>query len=90
MHISHPIKLKIQINKAVTDIAGSSSYGLLNAQKLASNPETQALANRNVENVVYWCIAMFYSAWDWSSIYAVEIGGEGGGEVFTEAPFARM
>ena len=60
------------------DVEGLSSYGPLNAQRLAANPETQDQANRNVENVVYWCISMFFSAWDWSSTYAAEIGGAKG------------
>lgn len=55
------------------DVDNPNSYGATNAARLAEKPETQDKASRNIENVVYWCIAMFYKEWDWSSLYAAEV-----------------
>lgn len=55
----------------VDDTAGvPASYSATNAKILAEKADTQDKANRNIENVVYWCIAMFYDEWNWSTLSA--------------------
>ena len=46
------------------------SYSATNAKRLAETSATQDKANRNIENVVYWCIAMYFSDWNWATLAA--------------------
>ncbi|KAL9629089.1 MAG: hypothetical protein Q9164_007026, partial [Protoblastenia rupestris] len=61
-------------SKILDDTAGvPGSYSATNAKILAEKPDTQDKANRNIENVVYWCIAMFYDEWNWSTLSADDV-----------------
>lgn len=57
------------------DVDGDDSYGPVNAAALASND--RELAFRNIENIVWYCIAMYYSDWDWSTLRAEELTANG-------------
>jgi hypothetical protein len=47
------------------DVQGMDSYGHVNAFNIAKTDRTSAF--RNIENIVYFCVAMYYSDWDWST-----------------------
>lgn len=47
----------------VGDVDDPNSYGPDNAQRLGK--EDAALASRNIENVVYWCIGWFFRVFNY-------------------------
>lgn len=50
----------------VRDVGNENGYGAINAARLArDNP---ADAARNIENLVYYCIAMYFNTFDWSTL----------------------
>ncbi|MCJ1473602.1 hypothetical protein MMC13_002253 [Lambiella insularis] len=61
-------------SEKLVDVEEGNPYGPDNAERLAKDVSTQDKANRNIENVVYWCIAMYYSTWDWSTLSAATPG----------------
>lgn len=50
------------------DVQGLNSYGPVNAMRIAQ--EDRAAAMRNIENIVFYCIALYYKDYDWSTLIA--------------------
>ncbi|MCJ1386996.1 hypothetical protein MMC17_010125 [Xylographa soralifera] len=71
--IADNTKKRKLLQSLINDVDKPNSYGPDNAKRLASGVSTQDKASRNIDNVVYWCIAMYYSTWDWSTLSAATL-----------------
>lgn len=53
------------------DVEGQNSYGPWNANRIATADRSKAF--RNIENLVWFSVAMFASEYDWSTLIAKKV-----------------